>query len=131
MAEPPQACGCYILLLFCFGVDYLGKLDDLAAAEQSRQPPQPLRCDVAAFGDLPAQLKKTLRPIFAFFRRASAVWGSSAYRRTPSPAAVMTASSGTMWPTWQFEQYQPPISSAGATTPAHAEVAAPWGTVFN
>src|SRR5580704_10734172 len=34
---------------------YLGKLEDLVAAvEQSRQPPQPLHCDVAAFGDVAA-----------------------------------------------------------------------------
>src|ERR1700689_108196 len=34
---------------------YLGKLEDLVtAAEQSRQPPQPLHCDIAAFGDVAA-----------------------------------------------------------------------------
>jgi transposase len=34
---------------------YLGKIDDLvAAAEQSRQPPQPLETEVAAFGDVAA-----------------------------------------------------------------------------
>jgi len=34
---------------------YLGKLDDLvAAAERSRQPPQPLETEVAAFGDVAA-----------------------------------------------------------------------------
>src|SRR5712691_12434307 len=36
---------------------YLGKLEDLvAAAEQSHQPPQPLQTEVAAFGDVAAQL---------------------------------------------------------------------------
>jgi len=34
---------------------YLGKLDDLVdAAEESRQPPQPLHTDIAAFGDVAA-----------------------------------------------------------------------------
>src|SRR5437868_6736119 len=66
-----------------------------------------------------------------FFQSASAFFGSSAYPRTPSLTAVIGASSGTMWPTWQFSQYCPPISVAGATTAAHTEVAAPWGTDFH
>src|SRR5580700_9505238 len=60
-----------------------------------------------------------------FFQSASAVLGSSAYPRTPSLMALMVTCSGTTWPTWQFSQYRPPISSAEATTPAHTEVAAP------
>jgi len=35
---------------------------------------------------------------------------------------LMQTSSGTTSLTWQFSQYRPPISSAGATTPAHTEV---------
>src|SRR5260370_40547470 len=41
------------------------------------------------------------------------------------------ASSATTSLTWQFSQYRPPTSSAGATTAAHTEVAAPWETVLN
>jgi NAD(P)-dependent dehydrogenase (short-subunit alcohol dehydrogenase family) len=51
----------------------------------------------------------------------------SAYPRTPSLTALIGTSSGTMEPTWQSSQYLPPISSAGATKPAHTEVAAPCG----
>src|SRR5258706_934450 len=66
-----------------------------------------------------------------FFQSASALFGSSAYPRTPSLPTLSVRSSETMWPTWQFSQYLPPISSAGATTAAHTEVAAPCGMVFN
>src|SRR5271165_3203417 len=66
-----------------------------------------------------------------FFQSASALAGSSAYPRTPSLMALIVTSSGTTWPTWQFSQYRPPISSAGATTPAQTEVAAPCGMVFH
>src|SRR6266436_8676643 len=60
-----------------------------------------------------------------FFQSASALFGSSAYPRTPSLMALIVTWSGTIRPTWQFSQYRPPISSAGAATPAHTEVAAP------
>src|SRR5262249_31984865 len=65
------------------------------------------------------------------FQRASALFASSAYARTPSLMALMVALSGTMLLTWQFSQYLPPISPASATIAAHTEVAAPWGTVFH
>jgi hypothetical protein len=42
--------------------------------------------------------------------------------------ALMIMSSAT---TGQFSQYLPPISSAGAITPAQTEVAAPCGIVFH
>ena len=39
-----------------------------------------------------------------FFQSASALCGSSAYARTPSLIALITTSSGTIVPTWQFSQ---------------------------
>src|SRR5450759_1849233 len=54
----------YYYVRYCQRVDgkpkivrqfYLGKIDDLvAAAEHSRQPPQPLETEVAAFADIAA-----------------------------------------------------------------------------
>ena len=45
-------------------------------------------------------------------------------------ALPQITSSGTILPRWQFSQYCPPTSSAGATTAAHTEVAAPCGMVL-
>src|SRR5579872_5040409 len=71
------------------------------------------------------KLKRLSHHFFAFFQSASAAFGSTAYARTPSVTALVGTSSGTISARWQFSQYRPPTSPAGATTAAHTEVAAP------
>ena len=58
-------------------------------------------------------LKRLSDELFAFLQRASALFGSSAYPRTPSLAPVMVTWSGAIWPTWQSSQYRPPILVSG------------------
>ena len=58
---------------------------------------------------------------------ALACSGSRAYERTPEDIAGSSTTSAT----WQSSQYRAPTSPAGATNPAHTDVAAPCATVFH